>query len=286
MSDEYDHNDYLADKLAQLPYDFVPGKVLISKTESTDIYFTAQWHSQSLITPSASGPWHFLRSSNNSEDITPLHWNTYYPGTKHVSITDWTTLQGTYQDKNVRWSKTNFSYIYDNNHLIQFPPPSPQGEESEVSELLESSTYTLQCIQSKITPEHMPSLIPRGLPSTPELPRMSTPVTHATTMKGKAPVTWTQQLTPPISKVTMTSTLSSVKLLGTPPEAFDGTASIVENFLSILQSYYYLNNALFTNKSKRVASALTHFKIGTAAGEWAWDRQNAALTATLITFGT
>jgi hypothetical protein len=82
------------------------------------------------------------------------------------------------------------------------------------------------------------------------------------------------------------ATPSTAKLLGTPPEAFDGTASKAENFLSTLQSYYYLNSTLFTDESKRVASALTHFKIGTPAGEWARDRQNAALSATPITFGT
>jgi hypothetical protein len=34
------------------------------------------------------------------------------------------------------------------------------------------------------------------------------------------------------------------KALGTPPEPFDGAASKAETFLSALQNYYYLNEAL------------------------------------------
>ena len=73
---------------------------------------------------------------------------------------------------------------------------------------------------------------------------------------------------------------TTAKLVGTPPEQFDGTASKAESFLSALQNYYYLNEALFTDESRRVAAALSHFKVGTPAGEWARDKQNAALTGT------
>jgi hypothetical protein len=76
------------------------------------------------------------------------------------------------------------------------------------------------------------------------------------------------------------------KALGTPPEPFDGAASKAETFLSALQNYYYLNEALYNTQSQRVAAALSHFKVGTAAGEWAHDKQNAALTANPIDYGT
>jgi hypothetical protein len=65
--------------------------------------------------------------------------------------------------------------------------------------------------------------------------------------------------------------------LGTPLEPYDGTAMKAENFLSALQSYYYINSNLYSNDSKKVATALTHFKMETPAEEWAQDRQNAAL---------
>jgi hypothetical protein len=76
------------------------------------------------------------------------------------------------------------------------------------------------------------------------------------------------------------------KALGTPPEPFDGAASKAETFLSALQNYYYLNEALYNTQSRCVAAALSHFKVGTAAGEWARDKQNAALTANPINYGT
>jgi hypothetical protein len=59
------------------------------------------------------------------------------------------------------------------------------------------------------------------------------------------------------------------KALGTPLEPFDGAASKAKTFLSALQNYYYLNEALYNTQSRRVAAALSHFKVGTAAGEWA-----------------
>ena len=63
------------------------------------------------------------------------------------------------------------------------------------------------------------------------------------------------------------STTMGTKVLGTTPEAFDGTASKAEWFLDALRNYYYLNESLYPDDSRRVASALTHFKVGTPAGE-------------------
>jgi Retrotransposon gag protein len=79
---------------------------------------------------------------------------------------------------------------------------------------------------------------------------------------------------------------TAAKLVGMPPEQFNGTAAKAESFLNALQNYYYLNEALFTNKSRCVAAALSHFIVGTPAGEWACDKQNMALTGTHITYGT
>ena len=79
---------------------------------------------------------------------------------------------------------------------------------------------------------------------------------------------------------------STPKVVGTPPEPFDGTASKAESFLSALQSYYYLNEAIFLNESWRVAAMLSHFKVGTPAGEWARDKQEAVLAARTIDYGT
>ena len=61
------------------------------------------------------------------------------------------------------------------------------------------------------------------------------------------------------------------KLLGSPHEPFDGKTEKAEAFWNNLANYYYLNEATYTNKGKRVLAALTHFKLGTSAGEWAQD---------------
>jgi len=53
-----------------------------------------------------------------------------------------------------------------------------------------------------------------------------------------------------------------------------------------LENYYYLNGDNFPTEHKKVSSALTHFRIGTAAGEWAQDRQKAALSQTPPDFGS
>ena len=81
--------------------------------------------------------------------------------------------------------------------------------------------------------------------------------------------------------------LAPSKLLGVPPEPFDGKAEKAEAFWNNLANYYYLNEATYTDVGRKVSAALTHFKLGTPAGEWAQDRQKTALaTRPAIDFGT
>ena len=85
---------------------------------------------------------------------------------------------------------------------------------------------------------------------------------------------------------TTAASTSTTKALGTPPESFDGTSTKAEAFWTALENYYYLNQDLFTNESRRIAAALTHFKLGTPAGEWAKDKQRTALALSPPDFGT
>jgi hypothetical protein len=82
------------------------------------------------------------------------------------------------------------------------------------------------------------------------------------------------------------STTSSNRILGSVPEPFDGSTNQAEAFWTLLDSYYFLNRDIYSDEDKRIAAALTHFKLGTPAGEWAKDRQKAALTQTPPDFGT
>ena len=80
--------------------------------------------------------------------------------------------------------------------------------------------------------------------------------------------------------------MSAPKVLGTAPEPFDGSARKAEAFWSQLANYYYLNEASFPDESRRVSSALTHFKAGSPGGEWARDLTTEALKKPTPSFGT
>jgi hypothetical protein len=55
--------------------------------------------------------------------------------------------------------------------------------------------------------------------------------------------------------------------MGNPPEPYDGKPQTAATFWNALSSYYSINAALFTTEGLHVASALTHFKLGTKAGD-------------------
>ena len=74
------------------------------------------------------------------------------------------------------------------------------------------------------------------------------------------------------------------KLLGSAPEPFDSSSSKADAFWTSLANYYYLNADVYPLEGKCIASALTHFKLGTSAGEWAKDRQEATLATNPIDF--
>jgi len=67
------------------------------------------------------------------------------------------------------------------------------------------------------------------------------------------------------------TTHSKEKFLGAPPKLFDGKAENAEAFWNTLENYYYLNDALFPDEGRKVAAALTYFKLGMPAAEWARD---------------
>jgi hypothetical protein len=75
-------------------------------------------------------------------------------------------------------------------------------------------------------------------------------------------------------------------LIGTVPEAFDGKADKAISFWNLLENYYHLNATTFTDDPKKVSTALTYFKLGTQAGEWASDRIATAQAGTQVDYGT
>jgi hypothetical protein len=76
------------------------------------------------------------------------------------------------------------------------------------------------------------------------------------------------------------------RLLGTAPESFDGSVDKAIAFWNTLENYYTANAAVYDNEDKKISAALTHFKLGTQAGEWASDHMATALAAAPQTYGT
>jgi hypothetical protein len=74
-------------------------------------------------------------------------------------------------------------------------------------------------------------------------------------------------------------------LLGMAPESFDGSADKAIAFWNTLENYYTTNAAIYDTEDKKISAVLTHFKLGTQAGEWASDRMAAALAAAPQTYG-
>ena len=74
--------------------------------------------------------------------------------------------------------------------------------------------------------------------------------------------------------------------VGATPKAFNGKASSAIAFWNTLENYYMVNSAVYANEKARIQLALTHFKLGTQAGEWASDRIATALGVTPADYGT
>jgi Retrotransposon gag protein/Zinc knuckle len=100
------------------------------------------------------------------------------------------------------------------------------------------------------------------------------PAAVASSSKGKAPAT------------TMSTSTAAPKSLGSPPEPYDGKPDKAEAFWSALESYFYLNSGMFADDNRKIATALTYFKVGMPAGEWARDKQKTALAAAPVDFGS
>ena len=84
----------------------------------------------------------------------------------------------------------------------------------------------------------------------------------------------------------MSTSTAAPKSLGSPPEPYDGKPDKAEAFWSALESYFYLNSGMFADDNRKIATALTYFKVGTPAREWARDKQKTALAANPVDFGS
>jgi len=75
-------------------------------------------------------------------------------------------------------------------------------------------------------------------------------------------------------------------ILGTAPKSYNGKGDTAIAFWNSLENYFTVNAATFDTDKKKVLLALTYFKQGTQAGDWASDRILTILAANPVNYGT
>src|SRR5579863_5051832 len=131
---------------------------------------------------------------------------------------------------------------------------------------------------------------PPAAPSTPK-PKASQPIQVPVPAPGPVPIQTPAAPSPgppnpPAPAVPMAAPHPLPRPTGTPPEPYDGKYEGAIAFWNALENYYTMNDASYPNVGAKIASALTHFKLGTPAGEWASDQIAAALGQTPVNYGT
>ena len=228
------------------------------------------------------GPW----TDADSNPLDDASYLSRIPDSQHISNVSLKLLTGSYRNKPVRFSISQNRWVYQNNHPVHFRTSQSQTPQSSVpgtpAPSGPSHLPTPQTAGTSLAPQRQPSPSSRAQQ---KLPVQPVPV-QAPPIQAPVPVhpAGLPPAAPPVNPVMAAP--ANPKILGTLPESFDGKPEKAENFLAQLKNYYYLNTDVFADESRRVSAALTHFKSGTPAGEWAQDRANAALAVTPIDFGT
>jgi len=145
--------------------------------------------------------------------------------------------------------------------------------------------------------------------SSSSLQPMQTPTVPSTTKslappprnpKGKAPLTKpnppasTSKLPPqppggnppaPPPAAPMAQPNPPPRILGTAPEPYNGKGDMAIAFWNALENYFTVNATTFDADMKKVSSALTYFKQGTQAGDWASDHIATILARNPVNYG-
>ena len=289
-----------------------------------DAYFSlednlvhAQLFEQEATSETGGFPWKY---ASTNEHIPEEDFERFFPHIHDIDDLNWTTLVGSYRGKTVSWSFRRDRWVYQNQRAVYFPStPDSSEEQAQVTELLESATKTVATLLRQVSQPQTPVQVPGALPETPgpsRLPipvspvRVSTPPRRRASPSSQAPPALptpptTVLLTaavprgvlplvpaqapvqaPPAAPVAPMAANPQAKILGAAPEPFDGKATNANAFWNNLDNYFYLNSGVFDTDNKKISTSLTYFRIGTPAGDWAQDKQKAALTLVPIDFGT
>jgi hypothetical protein len=174
---------------------------------------------------------------------------------------------------------------------------------------LESAAQKVSALITQVSRPQTPQTVPGALPVTPaQTTQVQLPTPTATTALPPAlppirtpspslrkalavPLPRTPPVVVPapppiVLNPPMAGTGGNTKILGAAPEPFEGKPEKAEAFWNNLENYFYLNGDVFNTDGKKISSALTYFKIGTSAREWAQDLQKKALDRTPVSFRT
>src|SRR6267378_3713487 len=291
-----------------------------------DNHFYATWNNHPLKSETPYGPWTLLdldqilepsdvfRTCANYHHISNIYFRTLI-GHYKDKVVHW-------HPTNQRWQYKNQRPVLFTPTPKPSPTPSEQDKE-EVASTLASVTQRIESLVSQVSRANTPTppspgpshevshhLSPLQVPgSLPESPRPSSivpsplgilspvvPLSRAPTPSPPSiltPSTSPGSATPPSPASPGSPVLAPImaapapsKTFGSAPEPFDGKPTHAQAFWHALENYYYLNGDNFATENKKVSSALTHFRIGMAASEWAQDRQKSALSQTPVHFGT
>jgi len=76
------------------------------------------------------------------------------------------------------------------------------------------------------------------------------------------------------------------RILGTAPEPYNRKGDTAIAFWNALKNYFTVNATTFDTNAKKVSSALTYFKQGTQAGDWASNHIATILSGNPVNYGT
>ena len=105
-------------------------------------------------------------------------------------------------------------------------------------------------------------------PRSPTQPRPSVPTassSRTSPITPFTPIVPAQPGTPlpPVPAQPAMAQAATPRLIGTAPEPFTGKGEHALSFWNSLENYYHANNNAYADDNKKVAAALTHFKVGT-----------------------
>jgi hypothetical protein len=103
-------------EIANLHYGFTPNNILTDPDNDTFLVYSALWNGRAIVGDTTRGPWAFINEDQSTHKVTNDDWEKAHPGYSHVTVTvnDQTTLAGTYNGRDIHWSRTKESFIYGN----------------------------------------------------------------------------------------------------------------------------------------------------------------------------